>query len=108
VGFPFRPFLRLFLRPFLSVSSDYGAIAITLQVTGTGGILPGDVKGDNQINGLDVDPFVAAVLGGAAQQVPEPSALALAALGWLLLSGPWRGSFNRDPERGCRDGRCHR
>ena len=42
-------------------------------------------------NGLDVDPFVAAVVGGA-QQIPEPSTLLLALLALLALCvvGAWR------------------
>jgi hypothetical protein len=35
-----------------------------------------DMNLDGQVNGLDVDPFVAAVVGGT-QQIPEPSALLL-------------------------------
>ena len=44
-----------------------------------------DMNGDEVVNGLDVDPFVAAVVGGT-QQIPEPSTLLLAALGLLPLS----------------------
>ena len=33
------------------------------------------------VNGLDVDPFVAAVVGGGVQAVPEPSSIALLGLG---------------------------
>jgi hypothetical protein len=49
----------------------------------------GDMNGDGEVNGLDVDPFVAAVVGGAVQQVPEPSTflLALIALG---VVGGWQ------------------
>ena len=45
---------------------------------------------DEVVNGLDVDPFVAAVVGGGGvAAVPEPSALllTLAALGILVA---WR------------------
>ena len=39
---------------------------------------------DGAVNGLDVDPFVAAVVGGA-QAVPEPSSCLILAIGGLLL-----------------------
>jgi len=39
-----------------------------------------DMNADGVVNGLDVDPFVAAVVGGGLQAVPEPSTLALLAL----------------------------
>jgi hypothetical protein len=48
----------------------------------------GDMNGDNVVNGLDVDPFVTAVLGGA-QQIHEPSTLLLCLLA-LGLVGAWR------------------
>jgi hypothetical protein len=41
-----------------------------------------DVNEDDEVNGLDVDPFVAIILGsGGAAAVPEPSTLALLAIG---------------------------
>jgi hypothetical protein len=46
---------------------------------------PADMNGDGSVDGLDVDPFVAAVVGGGVQQIPEPSTLLLAALGLLGL-----------------------
>jgi hypothetical protein len=47
-----------------------------------------DMNGDGAVNGLDVDPFVAAVVGGA-QSVPEPSTLLLALVA-LGVVGGWR------------------
>jgi hypothetical protein len=47
-----------------------------------------DMNGDQVVNGLDVDPFVAAVVG-SAQQIPEPSTL-LVALIALGVVGGWR------------------
>jgi hypothetical protein len=47
-----------------------------------------DMNGDGQVNGLDVDPFVAAVVGGV-QQIPEPSTLLLVLLA-LGVVGGWR------------------
>ena len=44
-----------------------------------------DMNGDGVVNGLDVDPFVAAVVGGGVAAVPEPTTLALAAS--LALAG---------------------
>ena len=41
--------------------------------------IEGDLNEDGAIDGLDVDPFVAAVVGGSVQAVPEPST-------WLLLA----------------------
>jgi hypothetical protein len=46
---------------------------------------------DGEVNGLDVDPFVAAVVGGGVAAVPEPSTLVLA-LGLALLAA---GMFRR-------------
>ena len=40
---------------------------------------------DGVVNGLDVDPFVAAVVGGGLQAVPEPWTIALLALAGLAL-----------------------
>jgi hypothetical protein len=46
-----------------------------------------DMNEDQEVNGLDVDPFVAAVVGGGVQQVPEPATYVLAMVGVLLLLG---------------------
>jgi hypothetical protein len=51
--------------------------------------LLGDVNYDNEVNGLDVDPFVAAVVGGGAQQIPEPSTFLLCLVS-LGVVGAWR------------------
>ena len=40
---------------------------------------------DEEVNGLDVDPFVAKVVGGGVQAVPEPSTLALLTLAGLAM-----------------------
>ncbi|OHB80486.1 MAG: hypothetical protein A2W31_01030 [Planctomycetes bacterium RBG_16_64_10] len=45
----------------------------------------GDMTGDGVVTGLDVAPFVAAVIAGGAQIVPEPSTLALATIALLGL-----------------------
>ncbi len=47
-----------------------------------------DMNEDQVVNGLDVDPFVSAVVGGT-QPVPEPSTLLLAAVA-LGVVGGWR------------------
>jgi hypothetical protein len=52
-------------------------------------IAPADMNGDGSVDGLDVDPFVAAVVGGGTQQVPEPSTLLLALVA-LGVVGGWR------------------
>lgn len=49
----------------------------------------GDMNGDGEVNGLDVDPFVEAVVGGGVAAVPEPSALLLT-LAALGILGAWR------------------
>ena len=41
---------------------------------------------DQVVNGLDVDPFVAAVVGGS-QSVPEPSTLLLALVTLGVIGG---------------------
>jgi hypothetical protein len=38
---------------------------------------PADMNGDGAVDGLDVDPFVEAVVGGGTAAVPEPSTLLL-------------------------------
>jgi hypothetical protein len=48
-----------------------------------------DMNEDGDVNGLDVDPFVAAVVGGGAAAVPEPSTLLLCLLA-LAVVGGWR------------------
>jgi hypothetical protein len=50
--------------------------------------LLGDVNFDGDVNGLDVDPFVAAVVGGT-QAIPEPSTFLLALVA-LAVVGGWR------------------
>jgi hypothetical protein len=47
-----------------------------------------DMNEDQVVNGLDVDPFVSAVLGGV-QQIPEPSTLLLVLVA-LGVVGGWR------------------
>jgi hypothetical protein len=49
----------------------------------------GDMNGDSVVNGLDVDPFVTTVVGGGVQHIPEPSTLLLALIG-LGVVGGWR------------------
>jgi hypothetical protein len=44
-----------------------------------------DMNEDQVVNGLDVDPFVAAVVGGGVQAVPEPSSWIILVIGALLL-----------------------
>ena len=48
-----------------------------------------DMNEDDAVNGLDVDPFVAAVVGSGAQSVPEPSTLLLCIVA-LAVVGGWR------------------
>jgi hypothetical protein len=48
-----------------------------------------DVNLDGEINGLDVAPFVAAVVGGGTHKIPEPSTLLLALIA-LGVVGGWR------------------
>ena len=50
---------------------------------------PADMNGDGAVDGLDVDPFVAAVVGGGAAAVPEPSTLLLALIAMGVVGG-WR------------------
>jgi hypothetical protein len=44
---------------------------------------------DQVVNGLDVDPFVAAVVGSGTHQIPEPSTLLLGIVAVGLVGG-WR------------------
>jgi hypothetical protein len=48
-----------------------------------------DMNDDQVVNGLDVDPFVAALVGGGTQQIPEPSTLLLSIVA-LSVVGGWR------------------
>jgi hypothetical protein len=48
-----------------------------------------DMNLDEVVNGLDVDPFVAAVVGDDAHQTPEPSTLLLCIIA-LGVVGGWR------------------
>jgi len=50
-----------------------------------------DINRDGAVTGLDVDPFVAALLGedGSLQQIPEPSTLLLCIIG-VGVVGEWR------------------
>ncbi len=48
-----------------------------------------DMNDDQVVNGLDVDPFVAAVVGSGTQPVPEPSTLLFAVVALGVVSG-WR------------------
>jgi hypothetical protein len=47
-----------------------------------------DMNLDEVVNGLDVDPFVAAVVGGT-QPIPEPSTLLLVLVALGVIGG-WR------------------
>jgi hypothetical protein len=49
-----------------------------------------DMNEDQVVNGLDVDPFVAAVVGGGTQQIPEPSTLLLALVTLGVFGGWWK------------------
>ena len=49
-----------------------------------------DMNSDGEVNGLDVDSFVAAVVGvGGTQAIPEPSTLLLVLLALGVIGG-WR------------------
>jgi hypothetical protein len=48
-----------------------------------------DMNEDSEVNGLDVDPFVAAVVGGGVAAVPEPATWGLALLAAVALAC-WR------------------
>jgi hypothetical protein len=65
-------------------------------VTGGGFQAEGDMNGDGVVNGLDVDPFVASVLGGGVSAVPEPATLALLVCAGLFgLAGVGRRRLSR-------------
>ena len=50
-----------------------------------------DMNEDGSVDGLDVDLFVGVIVGGGAAAVPEPSTMILAALAALALMGfGWR------------------
>jgi len=46
----------------------------------------GDMNEDGVVNGLDVDRFVAAVVGGGTAAVPEPSTVLLGLMALCLVS----------------------
>jgi hypothetical protein len=50
-----------------------------------------DMNEDGAVNGLDVDPFIAYVVGhgGGVREVPEPSTLLLILIA-LVIVGGWR------------------
>jgi hypothetical protein len=50
-----------------------------------------DMNEDEVVNGLDVDPFVATVVGGA-QSIPEPSTLLFASAPWALSADGGSGA----------------
>jgi hypothetical protein len=47
---------------------------------------------DQVVNGLDVDPFVTAVISGGAEQIPEPSTILLCVIVIALgvVGGCWK------------------
>jgi hypothetical protein len=47
---------------------------------------PADMNGDGAVDGLDVDPFVAAVVSGSVAAVPEPSSVLLALIAALCAA----------------------
>ena len=51
-----------------------------------------DINGDLEVNGLDVGPFVAMIVGHGVAAIPEPSTLALLLVGIVAagLLGPFR------------------
>jgi outer membrane protein assembly factor BamB len=49
--------------------------------------LYGDMNGDGVVTGLDVDPFVASLLGSDVQAVPEPSTLLLCIIAMGVVGG---------------------
>ena len=62
-----------------------------IRFTGGTTVVLGDVNLDGVVNGLDVDPFVAAVVG--VQAVPEPSTLLLCIVALGVVGGlrKWGG-----------------
>jgi hypothetical protein len=56
---------------------------------------------DTVVNGLDVNPFVSAILGGGLHAVPEPGGLILAIVGLATL-GLLQGTHR--PANGYRSG----
>jgi hypothetical protein len=78
-------------HPGDSAPANYG-ILIDGNIVATA--LLGDVNADGQVNGLDVDPFVAAVVGGV-QQIPEPSTLVLTLVA-LGVVGGWRRQLRHE------------
>jgi hypothetical protein len=50
-------------------------------------LVEADMNEDQVVNGLDVDLFVAAVISGGAQQIPEPSTLLLGIVALGLVGG---------------------
>lgn len=52
--------------------------------------LYGDMNGDGVVTGLDVDPFVAILLGGGAEPIPEPSTLLLCIIALGVVGGWWK------------------
>lgn len=49
-----------------------------------------DMNEDGEVNGLDVDPFVAAVVGSGTQPVDEPSSFLLCLVALGVVGGWWK------------------